>query len=144
MPTSPALHHNLIDFREKLQNSCRKSTIFALQFGFIWVAGGSISNMYALMIARHKIYPQHKKHGMRAIKGQLIMYTSKHVRRHFLSMCFSPGSSGKSHFAALLPRSSIQPEIRKKDSYLERQGCCINISFRLSSDKGGDMMCDMW
>ena len=42
--------------------------------------GGSISNMYALMIARHKLYPQHKKHGMRAIKGQLIMYTSRHVR----------------------------------------------------------------
>jgi hypothetical protein len=41
--------------------------------------GGSISNMYALMIARHKLFPQHKKHGMRAIKGQLIMYTSKHV-----------------------------------------------------------------
>ena len=52
--------------------------------------------MYALMIARHKLYPQvsmlmlmlmlmliwftqHKKYGMRAIKGQLIMYTSQHV-----------------------------------------------------------------
>ena len=42
-------------------------------------SGGSISNMYALMIARHKLYPEHKKHGMRAIKGQLIMYTSRHV-----------------------------------------------------------------
>ena len=45
----------------------------------ILAPGGSISNMYALMIARHKLYPQHKAHGMRAIKGQLIMYTSKHV-----------------------------------------------------------------
>ena len=35
--------------------------------------------MYALMIARHKLFPQHKKYGMRAIKGQLIMYTSQHV-----------------------------------------------------------------
>ena len=43
------------------------------------VSGGSISNMYALMMARHKLYPQHKKHGMRSIKGQLIMYTSRHV-----------------------------------------------------------------
>ena len=41
--------------------------------------GGSISNMYALMIARHKLFPQHKKYGMRAIKGQLMMYTSQHV-----------------------------------------------------------------
>ncbi|XP_040564197.1 glutamate decarboxylase [Lepeophtheirus salmonis] len=44
----------------------------------ILAPGGSISNMYALMIARHKHYPQHKKHGMRAITGQLIMYTSQH------------------------------------------------------------------
>jgi len=44
----------------------------------ILAPGGSISNMYALMIARHKMYPQHKQHGMRAIKGQLIMYTSRH------------------------------------------------------------------
>jgi len=44
----------------------------------IMAPGGSISNMYALMIARHHLFPQHKKHGMRAIKGQLIMYTSKH------------------------------------------------------------------
>merc|ERR1711970_716313 len=44
----------------------------------ILAPGGSISNMYALMIARHKFFPQHKKYGMRAIKGQLIMYTSQH------------------------------------------------------------------
>lgn len=44
----------------------------------IMAPGGSVSNMYALMIARHKQFPEHKKHGMRAIKGQLIMYTSKH------------------------------------------------------------------
>ena len=45
----------------------------------ILAPGGSVSNMYALMIARHKLFPQHKKYGMRAIKGQLIMYTSQHV-----------------------------------------------------------------
>jgi len=44
----------------------------------ILAPGGSVSNMYALMIARHKAFPQHKKYGMRAIKGQLIMYTSQH------------------------------------------------------------------
>ena len=50
----------------------------------ILAPGGSISNMYALMIARHKMFPQHKSHGMRAIKGQLIMYTSKHVSHIFI------------------------------------------------------------
>lgn len=57
----------------------------------ILAPGGSINNMYALMIARHKMYPQHKAHGMRAIKGQLIMYTSKHVsiQYPFHSLTFS-------------------------------------------------------
>ena len=53
----------------------------------ILAPGGSISNMYALMIARHKMFPQHKSHGMRAIKGQLIMYTSKHVSHIYIRGC---------------------------------------------------------
>merc|ERR1712241_32334 len=44
----------------------------------ILAPGGSISNMYGLLSARHKLFPQHKKYGMRAIKGQLMMYTSQH------------------------------------------------------------------
>ena len=92
----------------------------------ILAPGGSVSNMYALMIARHKLYPQvsmlmqmlvhllmlmlllilrlmliwftqHKKYGMRAIKGQLIMYTSQHVsstkHHHRQSYTCQPSSS---------------------------------------------------
>lgn len=43
------------------------------------------------MIARHKMFPQHKAHGMRAIKGQLIMYTSKH---HHYSICGGASAVG--------------------------------------------------
>ena len=45
----------------------------------ILAPGGSISNMYALIIARHKHFPEHKEKGMQAIKEHLICYTSKHV-----------------------------------------------------------------
>ena len=60
----------------------------------ILAPGGSISNMsvfhqsasllmccprYAVIIARHKQFPEHKQKGMRAIPAQLICYTSKHV-----------------------------------------------------------------
>lgn len=65
-----------------MENEClaKMRNIIGFQTGdSILAPGGSINNMYALMIARHKIFPQHKKHGMRAIKGQLIMYTSRHV-----------------------------------------------------------------
>merc|ERR1719347_1509428 len=44
----------------------------------ILAPGGSISNMYAVIIARHKQFPEHKQQGMRAIPAQLICYTSKH------------------------------------------------------------------
>ena len=65
-----------------MENVClaKMREIIGFQTGdSILAPGGSINNMYALMIARHKLYPQHKKHGMRPIKGQLIMYTSRHV-----------------------------------------------------------------
>ena len=48
----------------------------------ILAPGGSISNMYALIIARHKHFPEHKEKGMAAIKSALICYTSKHVSQH--------------------------------------------------------------
>ena len=47
----------------------------------ILAPGGSISNMYALIIARHRFFPQHKHQGMRAIKEHLVVYTSTEVTR---------------------------------------------------------------
>jgi len=44
----------------------------------ILAPGGSISNMYALIIARHKHFPDHKEKGMQSIQSNLICYTSKH------------------------------------------------------------------
>lgn len=43
-------------------------------------AGGSISNMYAFLAARHKMFPGYKEQGLHSIKGQLVMYTSNQVR----------------------------------------------------------------
>ena len=46
----------------------------------ILAPGGSISNMYALIIARHKFFPEHKRLGMKAaVPGQLVIYTSEQV-----------------------------------------------------------------
>ena len=45
----------------------------------ILAPGGSISNMYALIIARHRLFPQHKHEGMRAIHEHLVVYTSEEV-----------------------------------------------------------------
>ena len=45
----------------------------------ILAPGGSICNMYALIIARHRLFPQHKHEGMRAIHEHLVVYTSNEV-----------------------------------------------------------------
>ena len=45
----------------------------------ILAPGGSISNMYAIIIARHKHFPEHKKSGMTELKQKPVLYTSKHV-----------------------------------------------------------------
>ncbi|XP_060848269.1 glutamate decarboxylase isoform X1 [Rhopalosiphum padi] len=42
----------------------------------IFAPGGSISNMYAFLAARHKMFPGYKEQGLHSIKGQLVMYTS--------------------------------------------------------------------
>ncbi|KAF4532054.1 hypothetical protein B566_EDAN016126 [Ephemera danica] len=42
----------------------------------ILAPGGSISNLYAFLAARHKMFPEYKEKGQSAIKGQLVMFTS--------------------------------------------------------------------
>ena len=49
----------------------------------ILAPGGSISNMYAIIIARHKHFPQHKQSGMVGLGKTPVLYTSKHVRSLF-------------------------------------------------------------
>lgn len=42
----------------------------------ILAPGGSISNLYAFLAARHRMFPDYKQKGLSCIPGQLVMYTS--------------------------------------------------------------------
>lgn len=42
----------------------------------ILAPGGSISNLYAFLAARHKMFPAYKEHGSKVIPGELAMFTS--------------------------------------------------------------------
>ncbi|XP_015115359.1 glutamate decarboxylase isoform X2 [Diachasma alloeum] len=42
----------------------------------ILAPGGSISNLYAFLAARHKMFPHYKEKGLSAVGGQLVMFTS--------------------------------------------------------------------
>lgn len=45
----------------------------------ILAPGGSISNLYAFLAARHKMFPSYKERGLSAVGGQLVMFTSDQV-----------------------------------------------------------------
>lgn len=45
----------------------------------IGISGGSISNLYAFLAARHKMFPNYKEKGIATIQGQLVMFTSDQV-----------------------------------------------------------------
>lgn len=42
----------------------------------ILAPGGSISNLYAFLAARHKMFPNYKEHGSVGLPGTLVMFTS--------------------------------------------------------------------
>ncbi|XP_014291048.1 glutamate decarboxylase isoform X2 [Halyomorpha halys] len=42
----------------------------------ILAPGGSISNLYAFLAARHHMFPQYKEKGQSCLSGQLVMFTS--------------------------------------------------------------------
>lgn len=44
----------------------------------ILAPGGAISNLYSIIVARHKMFPECKTGGMRALDKQLVIFTSEH------------------------------------------------------------------
>ncbi|KAJ1519611.1 hypothetical protein ONE63_004885 [Megalurothrips usitatus] len=62
----------------------------------ILAPGGSISNLYAFLAARHKMFPHYKEKGLSSIKGQLVMYTSKECH-YSIKSCASVCGLGTDH-----------------------------------------------
>ncbi|CAG5005537.1 unnamed protein product [Parnassius apollo] len=48
----------------------------------ILAPGGSVSNLYAFLAARHHKFPQYKEKGLSSIPGQLVMFTSDQVNSY--------------------------------------------------------------
>lgn len=59
----------------------------------IMAPGGSISNLYAFLAARHKMFPQYKEQGSRVIPGELVMFTSDQCH-YSIKSCSSVGGLG--------------------------------------------------
>lgn len=45
----------------------------------ILAPGGAISNLYSIIVARHKMFPDYKTTGMRGLTKQPVIFTSEHV-----------------------------------------------------------------
>nr|CAD7585515.1 unnamed protein product [Timema genevievae] len=59
----------------------------------ILAPGGSVSNLYAFLAARHKMFPYYKEKGLSSIPGQLVMYTSDQCH-YSVKSCASVGGLG--------------------------------------------------
>lgn len=59
----------------------------------ILAPGGSISNLYAFLAARHKMFPNYKERGAKCLPGELVMFTSD--QSHYsVKSCASVGGLG--------------------------------------------------
>lgn len=63
----------------------------------ILAPGGSISNLYAFLAARHKMFPTYKEKGLAAVGGQLVMFTSDQVNSKSTNLIVKVGPSGFPH-----------------------------------------------
>lgn len=70
----------LIEFKLKLSNywNIIHRMVFVLSFLTFSLTGGAISNIYSVMIARYKHFPEVKTKGMTAAP-RLVLFTSEHV-----------------------------------------------------------------
>jgi len=50
----------------------------------ILAPGGAISNLYAVMVARHAMFPEFKEKGLKVLP-QLVLYTSEQVSSYSVS-----------------------------------------------------------
>lgn len=59
----------------------------------ILAPGGSVSNLYAFLAARHKMFPLYKEHGAKCLPGELVMFTSD--QSHYsVKSCAAVGGLG--------------------------------------------------
>lgn len=47
----------------------------------ILAPGGAVSNLYSIIVARHKMFPEYKSRGMRGLSKQPVIFTSEHVSK---------------------------------------------------------------
>lgn len=66
---------NTVQKKHKMPPVCIPSQLF---LSVTLSTGGAISNMYSVMIARYKFFPEVKTKGM-AAAPRLVLFTSEHV-----------------------------------------------------------------
>ncbi|ODM92267.1 Glutamate decarboxylase [Orchesella cincta] len=52
---------------------------------------GSVSNLYAIIVARHSMFPDYKKNGLRELPKPLVMFTSEHCHYSIKSAAMVTG-----------------------------------------------------
>lgn len=67
-----------IEKSQKVSLNEHKAPNKSIKFFLSALSGGAISNMYSVMVARYKFFPEVKTKGM-AAAPRLVLFTSEHV-----------------------------------------------------------------
>jgi Pyridoxal-dependent decarboxylase conserved domain len=92
----------------------------------ILAPGGSVSNLYAFLAARHRMFPLYKEKGLVSIQGQLVMFTSDQVS--IASPCLSLSRSLKCLCAVPLLRQELRRRLRPRNRQLRRSSLRRQVS----------------
>ena len=62
----------------------------------IFAPGGSMANIFGIILARHKMFPQVKTHGIASIPGQAVIFASEDSHYSFVKGCIWMGHGSTS------------------------------------------------
>lgn len=101
----------------------------------ILAPGGSISNLYAFLAARHHKFPQYKDKGLSSIPGHLVMFTSDQCH-YSVKSCASVGGLG-TDYCIYVPSDErgrmIPSELERLVRYHKDRG---NVPFFVNATSG--------
>lgn len=98
--------------------------------------GGSISNLYALLAARHKMYPDYKEKGLlKGCPGQLVVFTSENSHYSIKKGCMVIGL-GKENCVEVPTDDAGKMDVEELRKLIQREKEKGNIPFFVNATAG--------
>lgn len=101
----------------------------------ILAPGGSISNLYAFLAARHKMFPNYKEHGPKCLPGELCMFTSDQCH-YSIKSCAAVCGLGTDNCIMVPSDESGKMIVSELDRLIKEQKAKGHIPFFVNATAG--------